>query len=63
MVSRSVWDREGGGSSPPWVTTFLRLRARHLSGNSSVGRARARGARGRGIEAHFSDHFGVSYSG
>jgi hypothetical protein len=20
MVSRSVWDREGGGSSPPWVT-------------------------------------------
>ena len=22
MVSRSVWDREGGGSSPPWVTIF-----------------------------------------
>ena len=22
MVSRSVWDREGGGSNPPWVTIF-----------------------------------------
>ena len=28
------------------------------SGNSSAGRARARGARGRGIEARFPDHFG-----
>jgi hypothetical protein len=41
MVSRSVWDREGGGSSPPWVTNFefTHRTVRSFRSDSSMDRA------------------------
>src|SRR5262249_59410520 len=50
-----------GGSNPPPSTIFKAIRRKHLSGNSSVARASAFQAEGRGFESRFPLHPSQGY--